>query len=97
MKNLNLIWFYVTFIFILSPNLVVSQSTSGNNNTGVGKFLGYNGAQSLDFRTNNINRMRLMETGTAMIDGYAIDNSGFLGLSTDPLFLPKKSPTLCSI
>lgn len=89
-------------IFYLLLCLLILKQTTGqvsqlNNNPTVGAFLGWNGAQNLDFRTNNINRMRLMETGTAMIDGYAIDNSGFLGLSTDPLFLPKKSPTLCSI
>jgi hypothetical protein len=32
------------------------------------------------FRTDNVNRMRLMETGTNTVDGYFYDNSGFLGI-----------------
>src|SRR5690606_2037686 len=63
-----------------------------NNNPSSGAFLGWNGAQNLDFRTNNINRMRLMETSTNTVDGYPIDNSGFLGLSIDPNWLSSQEP-----
>ncbi len=86
-------------ILILIASMVLSffsihsfaQSTSGNNNPGGTKFLGYNGPQDLDFRTNSIDRMRLMQTGTYTVDGYNIDNSGFLGLSIDPIFFGTSS------
>ncbi|MFT7078909.1 MAG: hypothetical protein ACJAZC_000437 [Cryomorphaceae bacterium] len=71
---------------LLSLNQVSGQSTSGNNNPGFGNFLGYNGAQDLDFRTNNIDRMRLMETGNTTIDGYTVPAGGHLGLSLTPSF-----------
>ena len=65
-----------------------SQSTSPNNTPAFGKFLGYNASGiDLDFKTNNINRMRLMQTGTNTIDNYTVNTSGNLVLSSDPIFL----------
>ena len=63
-----------------------AQSTSDNNNTGAGKFLGYNGAQNLEFRTNNTTRMQMMQNGNSTINGFGVNRSGFLGLSQDPNF-----------
>jgi uncharacterized coiled-coil protein SlyX len=74
----------VCLLFI--NNHLTAQSTSNNNNTGANKYLGYNGAQNLEFRTNNITRMQLMETGNSTINGNVINRSGFLGLSQDPTF-----------
>jgi uncharacterized coiled-coil protein SlyX len=42
------------------------------------------------FRTDNVNRMRLMETGTYNVDGYNIDNSGFLYLGLTPSALTNR-------
>jgi len=71
---------------LLLNNHLQAQSTSGNNNTGANKFLGFNGAQNLEFRTNNTTRMQLMQNGNSTINGFNIDRSGFLGLSQDPGF-----------
>ena len=71
---------------LLLNNHLQAQSTSGNNNTGANKFLGYNGAQNLEFRTNNTTRMQMMQNGFSNINGFNIDRSGFLGLSQDPNF-----------
>jgi hypothetical protein len=74
----------VSLFFISS--LVFGQST-GDNTPLFGKFLGYDAAGiDLDFRTNNIDRMRLMETGNATIAGYTVPVDGHLGLSLDPTF-----------
>lgn len=70
---------------LLNHNLR-AQSTSGNNNIGFGKFLGYNNAQNLEFRTNNTTRMQLMQNGNSNINGFNVNRSGFLGLSQDPGF-----------
>jgi hypothetical protein len=62
----------------------IAQSTTDDNIPGGGKFLGYNGAGiDLEFRTNNVTRMQLMETGNSTINGNVINRSGFLGLSPD--------------
>src|SRR5690606_24891914 len=82
-------------LFIFLPLGMFAQSTSDNNIAATNKFLGYNGTgANLDFRTNNINRMRLMETGTDIIDLYPVDVSGNLGLSTDPTFFGFKPYSL---
>jgi hypothetical protein len=78
--------FIFLFLLFTESTCLLGQVTIDNNNPFPGSFLGWNGAQDLDFRTNNINRMRLMETGTATIDGYNIDYDGHLGLSLTPSF-----------
>ena len=83
MKNFT----YIGLIILLLAftQHLAGQSTSGNNNPGTGKFIGYNAAgQNLDFRTNNITRMRLMETGVNTVEGYTYNHDGFLMLSMDP-------------
>ena len=73
----------ISFLAAL-PILSFGQSTSGNNNTGALKFLGFNGAQDLDFKTNNILRMQLMETQTSTINGFpGIVQGGFVVLSDE--------------
>lgn len=64
-------------ILTTTPIYYFGQSTSGNNNTAAGKYLGYNGAQDLEFRTNNTTYMQLMQNGNSTINGFNIDRSGF--------------------
>jgi hypothetical protein len=40
----------------------ISQATFANNLTGANRFLGFSGAQNLEFRTDNITRMTLTQT-----------------------------------
>jgi len=91
MKNYALISFALFLCLLAFKTPAIAQST-GNNNTGINKFLGFNGAQNLEFRTNNIIRMQLTETSTTTINGFTIDNSGFLGLSADPGFFTGFTP-----
>ena len=68
MKTL-ILQFAILIALLLSSIAVIGQSTTNNNTPFFGKFLGYNaGGIDLDFKTNNINRMRLMQTGTNTID-----------------------------
>jgi len=69
--------------FVLISSLLFGQST-GDNNPGTGKFLGFNGAQDLDLRTNNLTHMRMMQNGNSTINGTLIDRSGFVALSQNP-------------
>ncbi len=91
MKNLKLLNLLI-FAFVFSSFVATSQSTTPSNNTLVGAFLGYDGAQNLEFRTNNIIRMQLTETNTATINGFTVYNSGFLGLSANPGFFNTFTP-----
>jgi len=87
----------IIIIYFFSSNNCLGQAT-GDNFPVAGKFLGYNGAGiDLDFRTNNINRMQLMESSTNTVDGYFYDNSGFLGISQDPAFFTSKISTSFSL
>src|SRR6056297_3642385 len=66
------------------PNQSNGQITNPNNNPFVGAFVGYNGAQDLDFKTDNILRMQLMQTQSNTINGFpAISQDGYLGLSDE--------------
>jgi hypothetical protein len=91
MKNYALISFAIFICLVAFKIPAIAQST-GNNNTGINKFLGYNGAQNLEFRTNNINRMQLTQDNTATINGFTVNNSGFLGLSANPGFFNTFTP-----
>lgn len=89
----RILQFIILTILLVSSLVMVGQSTSSNNAPANGKFIGYNaGGIDLDFKTNNINRMRLMQTSTTTVDGYFINNSGFLALSIDPNWFGKKEP-----
>ena len=63
--------------FVCWPNQSRCQSTNGNNNPASGAFIGFNGAQDLDFKTNNTTYMQLMQNGNSTINGFNIDRSGF--------------------
>ena len=76
-------------MFTLSFTMIFTEAfaqATGNNNPVPGKFLGLNGPQNLEFRTNNTTRMQMMQNGFSNINGFNIDRSGFLGLSQDPNF-----------
>jgi len=91
MKNRICIKFILLICLFFSSALVNGQAT-GDNAPLIGRFLGYNGAGlDLDFRTNNINRMRLMETGNTTIDGYTVPVGGHLGLSLTPAKIAVKA------
>ncbi len=86
MKSLIFI-FSVFCLVLIGCGQLFGQVFQLNNNPTAGAFLGWNAGGvngNLDFRTNNINRMRLQQTGTTTIDGYLVDNSGFLSLSMVP-------------
>ncbi len=84
----RILQFTMLIALLASSLVVIGQSTTNNNLPGNGKFLGYDaGGVDLNFRTNNINRMRLMQTGTNTIDQYTVNTSGNLVLSSDPIFL----------
>ena len=91
MKNYTLLTFTV-LVYLCTINSYTMAQSSGNNMPGVGKYLGFSGAQNLEFRTNNIIRMQLTETSTSTINGFTIDNSGFLGLSANPTFFTTSQP-----
>ena len=87
MKNLSLI-----ILGFIIPVLAISQTTVSSNYPLSGAYLGWNAGQDLDFKTNNVNRMQLTKTGTNNVDGYTINNSGFLGLSMDPNWFGHEQP-----
>lgn len=66
----QLITAIIIFLFTVIPICSFGQSSSGNNIPGFGKFLGYDDAQDLDFKTNNILRLQLMESQTNTINGF---------------------------
>lgn len=90
MKSLILLLGIVTCLSLLSFESS-AQATVASNNTGAGRYLGFNAGQNLEFRTNNVIRMQLMQTGNTTINGNPINRSGFLGLSTAPSFFTSGS------
>ena len=81
---------FACFTFALTLILVNETQAqwmeTGNNLFTTGTFGSLNNFDVL-FRTDDVNRMRLMETGTSNVDGYNIDNSGFLYLGLTPAAL----------
>ena len=57
-------------LFTAIPIYNFGQSTSDNNTPFSGKYLGYDGPQDLDFKTNDILRMQLMQTQSNTINGW---------------------------
>lgn len=86
MKNRIIVLIVSTMLSILCTKKSDAQITGLNNNTLFGAFVGFNGAQDLEFRTNDITRMQLMQTGSSLINTYTVNTSGNLGLSADPTF-----------
>jgi len=82
MKNKILI-----LIGLIVPIAVISQVSVPNNIPSNGAFLGWNAGGAggdLDFRTNNLTHMRMMQNGISTINGSVIDRSGFVALSQNP-------------
>lgn len=82
----------IVLTILCVPILSFSQTTAPTNNPTNGAFLGWNGAQNLDFKTNNTTRMRLTQNDINMVDNYLFLCSGFLGLSIDPNFFNQAKP-----
>lgn len=80
--------YVILLFFVFDAKIGYSQpwETTGNL-VGTGDYLGSSNNFAVDFRTDDITRMRIMETSpTYFVDGYPIDNSGFVGLTIDPTF-----------
>ena len=89
MRTINLTGLFTVLLSLFFSNGAMCQATVANNAPGAGRFLGFNAAgANLDFRTNNITRMRLMENGSATINTglQTVNYNGFLGLSADPAY-----------
>jgi hypothetical protein len=76
-------------LILLSPIQQKSYSQVsyvGNDGSApLGSYLGWDFTRDLDFRTNDILRMILLQTQTSTINGYpGIVQDGFLGLSDGP-------------
>ena len=83
--------------FIVIENQSFAQwNENGNALTNTGIF-GSTTNWDVLFRTDNVNRMRLMQSSTNTVDGYFYDNSGFLGISQDPAFFTSKISTSFSL
>ena len=74
---------FLLCILCLESNIQAQWFETGNNLFQTGIF-GSTSNFDVLFRTDNVNRMRLMETSTYNVDGYNIDNSGFLYLGLTP-------------
>jgi len=84
MKNVQKLTITVVIsIFTAIPAYNFGQSTSDNNAIGLGKYLGYIGAQDLEFRTNNANRMKLNRNVSYDINGFNEPRDGFLWIGPD--------------
>jgi uncharacterized coiled-coil protein SlyX len=86
---------YSLVLFLLfSANMIFAQgdwNTGGNALTNTG-ILGSSSNWDVRFRTDGINRLKLMQTSTHTVDNYFFDNSGFLMLSTNPTELNLYEP-----
>ena len=86
---------FACFTFALTLILVNETQAqwmeTGNNLFTTGTFGSLNNFDVL-FRTDDVNRMRLMETSTYTVDGYNIDNSGFLYLGLTPAAIINTEP-----
>lgn len=86
-SKLNLSVLVVILLLSISTYCQTPWYLTGNNIASTNYF-GTNNNFPIDFRTNNINRMRLMQNGSATINGGAqtVNYNGFLGLSADPAY-----------
>lgn len=95
MKNLIKLGVYVTLI-MLQLDLkaqTVDWFTGGNTSLNPGtSFLGTTDGVPINFRTNNLLRMRLYPTQNSTINGYTVPTDGFLGLSGAANFLTGIGP-----
>jgi hypothetical protein len=72
-KKIMLTAVCITLLSMLS----IGQSTTATNVIGVGRFLGFTGAQDLQFRTNNVTRMTLTQATGRLGLGIAAPTSIF--------------------
>ena len=75
----------------------LTQSSFADNNWTAPRFLGYNatnGANPLQFRTNNLIRMRLNGTHTNNYFGYNHDVSGHFGIGLNNYFATETPLTM---
>ncbi len=93
MKTLTQLATCLFMLSLLMNSAETSAQATGNNLPAPGKYLGFSGAQNLEFRTNNTTRMQLMQSGNSVVNGFTIDRSGFLGLSTQPNFFTTGAAT----
>jgi len=79
----------IILVFWMVSQTTFGQTTHLGNDplAPVGSFLGWNHARDLNFNTNNINRMRLMQTGNVNVNQGAFAQDGFLSLSSNPSYL----------
>ncbi len=88
MNTINFKSLVVSIALFLISIFAGAQSTTDNNLTGPGKFLGYSGAQNLDFRVNNNIRMRLMQTGRLGIGDNNFTPNALLHINPLSYFSP---------
>jgi hypothetical protein len=86
MKTLTRLAACLTTLYLTIGFMDTFAQATGDNLPAPGKYLGFNGAQNLEFRTNNLTRMQHMQTGNSTINGFTVARGGFLGLSQDPTF-----------
>ena len=67
----------LTAVIIAISQLLLGQATVVGNGIGVNRFLGFNGAQDLQFRTDNVTRMTLTQTTGRLGLGIAAPTSMF--------------------
>ena len=66
-------------------------NTTGNNTVG-SDWLGTINNQPIPFRTNNVERMRLYPSQTSTINGFTVDQTGYLLLSREPVLFNSLGP-----
>jgi len=74
----TLIKFVFLLVFLNNSELLIAQTTAGNNLPVANRFLGYNGGGfDLQFRTDNLTRMTLTQTTGRLGLGTSTPNSIF--------------------
>ena len=80
----------LTLLFL--PESVFSQSQNwwrvNGNSAGSNQFLGTTNNQSLNFRTNNLDRMQILPNGQFRLNSFALGNSGLLTFDATGLLTP---------
>ena len=73
-------------LLIIKSDTIYSQATVANNAGSASQFLGWIGNYHLNFKTNNIQRMRINGTYSSVINSGTINTTGFVGISNNPTF-----------
>ena|SRR5690606_15592396 len=69
---------------VLLSNRTNAQSSSATNIWAAGRYLGWQGNNALEFRTNNTNRIKLNGNLNYSINGLNGNRNGFMLLSNNP-------------